>query len=108
MANTTELTAPDIHINSDQIRQKLKDHLAILSKEFKVRKIGIFGSYARNEATADSDIDILVEFREPIGWEFVDLQNYLEEILRHRVDLVTVRALKPQLKDTILSDVIYI
>lgn len=108
MASTTELTAPDSHITSNQIRQKLKDHLAILNQEFKVHRIGIFGSYARDQATTDSDIDVLVEFREPIGWEFVDLQNYLEEILRHRVDLVTVRALKPQLKDFILSDVIYI
>ena len=52
-------------------------------------------------------MDILVEFSEHIGWEIVDLKEYLEEVLGLKVDLVTVRALKPRLADTILGELVY-
>ncbi len=91
-----------------EIEQHLKKHHKLLNQKFKVKKIGIFGSYALGQTTEHNDIDILVEFYEAIGWEFVDLQEYLEKILGQKVDLVTVKALKPQLKDTILSQVIYV
>ena len=51
--------------------------------------------------------DILVQFSEYIGWEFIDLKQFLEEKLDREVDLVTVEALKPELKEEILRDVIY-
>jgi len=86
----------------------LKKYKPELEDRYKVKKIGIFGSYARGEQRKTSDLDILVEFSEPIGWEFVDLKEYLESILDMKVDLVTVRALKPQLKDRILQEVIYL
>jgi len=59
------------------------------------------------EEYEESDVDILVEFSEPIGWEFIDLVEYLEEILGKKVHLATVRALKPQLREKILSEVVY-
>ncbi|MDI3548708.1 MAG: uncharacterized protein PWR10_2360 [Halanaerobiales bacterium] len=89
------------------IEEKLKKEKDYLKNKFKVEKIGIFGSYARNEARDDSDIDLLVEFNENIGWEFIDLKDYLESKLNKKVDLVTVDALKPQLKSSILNEVIY-
>lgn len=89
-------------------REQLENNMALLKHRFKVKQLGIFGSYARNEATPQSDIDILVEFSEPIGWEIVDLQDYLTELLGHKVDLVTVKALKPQLKAEILQQVVYL
>jgi predicted nucleotidyltransferase len=52
-------------------------------------------------------VDILVQFSEDIGWEFVDLKQFLEENLERKVDLVTLEALKPELKEEILRDVIY-
>jgi predicted nucleotidyltransferase len=70
--------------------------------------MGIFGSYARGEEVEESDVDILVEFYEPIGWEFIDFMEFLEEILDIEVDLVTTGALKPQLKDQILKEVAYV
>lgn len=76
-------------------------------EKFKVKEIGIFGSYIRGEEFEKSDVDILVEFYDPIGWEFIDLKEFLEEILDKEVDLVTVRALKPRLKDKILKEVVY-
>ena len=93
--------------SQDGIREVLKKHKATLKEKFKVRQIGIFGSFARGEGMAESDIDILVEFSEPIGWEFIDLKEFLEEILGREVDLVTVKALKPQLKEKIMKEVVY-
>lgn len=52
-------------------------------------------------------MDILVEFYEPIGWEFVDLKEFVEKILGMDVDLVTAKALKPQLSEAILKEVLY-
>ena len=86
----------------------LKKYKPELEDRYKVKEIGIFGSYARGDQKRTSDLDVLVEFSEPIGWEFVDLKEYLESILDMKVDLVTVRALKPQLKDRILQEVIYL
>lgn len=89
------------------IEKILKSQKKLLKEKFQVKKIGVFGSFARNEQSAESDIDILVEFYGPIGWDFFDLQEYLENILQREVDLVTEKALKPQIKTTILKEVQY-
>lgn len=101
MARTENKTLEDI----EEILKKSKP---LLKEKFKVKEIGIFGSYARREAKKKSDIDIIVEFYEPMGWEFVDLKEYLEKILGKEVDLVTPRALKPQMSKEILSEVVYV
>lgn len=76
---------------------------------FGVRRIFIFGSYAREEQTSQSDVDIAVELERPLGWEIVDLHDYLEEILNTRVDLTTIEALKrkPYLWASIEKDFVY-
>lgn len=94
-------------MNNKKLEKKLKDLKPTLEKNYKVKNIGIFGSYARKEANENSDIDILVEFSDDIGWEFIDLKDFLEEKLEKEVDLVTEEALKPELKKNILKDVIY-
>lgn len=91
----------------EEIKETLQRFKPILKEKFKVKEIGIFGSCVRGEESEESDVDILVEFYEPIGWEFIDFKEFLEEILGKEVDLVTVRALKPQLKDKILKEVVY-
>ncbi len=91
----------------EHIKETLKRFKPILQEKFKVKEIGLFGSYVRGEESEKSDIDILVEFSEPIGWEFIDLVEFLEKILGRKVDLVTIRALKPQLKERILKEVVY-
>ncbi len=90
-----------------QLAETLSEYKPVLARKFKVKTIGVFGSCARGEESEGSDVDILVEFSGPIGWEFVDLKEFLEGILGRRVDLVTVRALKPRLKDAILSETVY-
>jgi len=90
-----------------EIEKRLKSYKPELREKFKVKRIGVFGSYARGEETKTSDIDILVELSEPIGWEFVDLKEFLEGILGMDVDLVTDKALKPQLSRSILEELVY-
>jgi predicted nucleotidyltransferase len=91
------------------IQSLLHQNGDFLEYTFGIKQIGVFGSYARETAvTHVSDIDILVEFSRPIGWEIVDLHAYLENLLGQRVDLVTTNALKPELKSTILSEVVYV
>ena len=89
------------------IEKILKKYKPELKQKFNVEKIGIFGSYVRGEEKKNSDIDILVSFSSPIGWEFVDLKEFLEKILDKKVDLVTIPALKSQLRDHILKEVVY-
>lgn len=72
---------------------------------FGVSKLAIFGSSAKNKAGKDSDIDILVDFDSKKGFfVFVDLKEYLENILHCHVDLVTKKGLHPALKERILSE----
>jgi hypothetical protein len=91
----------------EEIERTLKELKPSLSEKFKVKRIGIFGSYLRGEQSEESDVDILVEFSGPIGWEFIDFKEFLEETLGQEVDLVTLRALKPQMRDRILKEVVY-
>lgn len=89
------------------IIKTLKKHEKEIREKYKVKKIGVFGSYVRGDQEETSDIDVLVEFEKPIGWEFFDIKEFLEEILGKDVDLVTVGALKPLLKDKVLKEVVY-
>ncbi|MEX2403490.1 MAG: nucleotidyltransferase family protein [Balneolales bacterium] len=85
------------------IEQHLKTLKPTLYEKYKVKEIGVFGSFARGEQTDASDIDILIELQEPLGWGFFDLKEFLESQLNRHVDLVTRNALKKQLKEKILS-----
>jgi len=90
------------------IENKLKELKPLLNQKYFVERIGYFGSYSRNEQTIYSDIDIVVYFRKPMGWEFFDLQELLEKELKLKVDLVSEKALKEQLKQIILNSVIFV
>jgi predicted nucleotidyltransferase len=90
-----------------QIEETLAQYKSVLRDKYKVVNIGIFGSYVHGEQSKVSDIDILVEFSEPVGWEFIDLKEFLESLLEVKVDLLTKNALKPQIRDRILNEVVY-
>jgi predicted nucleotidyltransferase len=94
----------------EEIKDTLKKHKEELRKNFKVKEIGIFGSYVRGEQKKrGSDIDILVDFEEPIGFfKFMDLEEYLSNLLGTKVDLISKKALKPRIGKYILKEVIYI
>lgn len=77
--------------------------------KFGVKSLAVFGSVARNEARPDSDVDILVEFDGPATFaRYMDLKFFLEDLLGRPVDLVTVKALKPQIKPNVDRDAIYV
>lgn len=79
-----------------------------LTSKYHVGRIGIFGSVARGDYSALSDIDILVELSKPIGmFRFIELEQVLSLLLGKRVDLVTKEALKPMIKKQILDEVVY-
>ena|SRR3989344_1890610 len=91
------------------VQQKFHTQMSRLQREYNVQRIGVFGSFVRGDQTPTSDIDILVELSEPIGlFRFVGLEHCLEELLGRDVDLVTPRALKPAMKDTVLRQVVYV
>ena len=79
-----------------------------LQKEYAVKTVGLFGSFADGTQTDMSDIDILVEFEYPVGWQFFKLEKYLEKMLHSKIDLVTVNALKEHYKPYVLSQIQYI
>ncbi len=92
-----------------EIKAVLAKHKPEIQKKFKVKEIGVFGSTTRGEHKKTSDVDVLVEFSEPVGlFEFMDLEDYLREILGARVDLVSRKALKPHIGRRILEEVIFI
>jgi len=95
-------------ITKNQILSKLSELKPILYQDYSVKKIGLFGSFADNTFTADSDIDILIELEKPIGWKFFSLELYLEKVFNRKIDLVTKNSLKEQIKDIILNQVNYI
>ena len=92
----------------EKIRAKLASHKRELETKFHVKDVGIFGSYARGDQVAVSDVDILVTFNKPIGLGFVELAEYLEDILGVKVDLVSAGALKPKMKRHIEADIMYV
>ena len=90
----------------DKIRKSLSANMAQLRKEFGLVSIGIFGSQARGTAGRSSDVDVLVEFARPIGmFRFLELEERLSKILGAKVDLVTRKALKPNIGRRILEEV---
>ena len=91
-----------------EIEKIIKQHHRELEEKYKVKRIGVFGSYARGEQIEGSDIDVLVEFKEPVGFLFIHLADFLEEILESEVDLVTPDAIKPNRKRYIMEDVSYV
>jgi len=93
----------------EEIKRELEELKPILREKFKVKSIGLFGSYIRGEVTRKSDLDVLVEFSEPIGFfEFIELEDFLSEKLDVKVDLVMEKTLKPRIKDRILKEAVYV
>lgn len=92
----------------DEIRRILADKKHELRARFHVKNIGIFGSYVRGENADQSDLDILVDFDQPVGWEVVDLHEFLEAQLGMKVDLVTKGAVtrNPRLWKSIKEDLV--
>ena len=97
----------NVEANKVNIISLIREKQSELAIRFTVKRIGVFGSYARGNAGPESDVDILVDLTEPTFDNYMDLKFYLEEILDHPVDLVIHDAIKPRLKPIIEQEVVY-
>lgn len=92
-----------------EVKKTIKKHKAELEEKYKVSEIGIFGSFVRGLQKKRSDIDILVDFGElPDVFLLIDLEDYLRKILKKKVDLVRKGAIRPELKEIISKEAVYI
>lgn len=90
------------------IKLKLALLKPLLEKKYAVSELGLFGSYVRNEQNEQSDLDVLVDFKEPIGIEFIDLADLLEKELNMKVDLVSRNGINPKYFSIIQSEIVYV
>lgn len=101
------------NLSKETILQLIKQHKNELEKEYGIKELGLFGSYANGIPNDESDIDILIDFIESDHnqmslFDFLDIKDKLEAILHHKVDLVMKSALKKAIKNRILQEVVYV
>ena len=95
--------------NLTQLVGTLRQQLPLLTKRYHVESLGVFGSYVRHEQQPDSDLDILVTFREPPSLlKFIEMENYLSDTLGVKIDLVMKDGLKRHIGQRILREVVAI
>jgi len=91
----------------NEIKEVLRKNKDVIAKEFKAEIVGIFGSYARGEQKEESDVDIIVRFKEGATlFDLVGLADFIEERLGIKADVVSERAIRPELKERILKEVV--
>ncbi|MFP7754791.1 nucleotidyltransferase family protein [Thermodesulfobacteriota bacterium B35] len=94
-------------LNVEEILKKLRELKPELTERYKVRDIGLFGSFARQEQRLDSDIDLLVEFGDEADlFDLIGLSLYLEEVFGCSVDVVPRKALREELREAVLQQVV--
>lgn len=90
------------------IKEKLGQLKNELSEKYYVQNIGLFGSVVRNDFTPQSDIDIIVDFSKPIGIEFIDLADFIEDRLKRKIDLVSRMGIKDKYFKAIKKEIVYV
>jgi predicted nucleotidyltransferase len=94
-------------MNCEKVRQILQQHRGELIQKYRVRSLSVFGSVARDEAGASSDVDLLVEFDLPVGYfGLFALQDHMEALLGCEVDLGMLGSLKPRIWERVLEECI--
>lgn len=91
-----------------EIKKALAQLKPELAQKFHVHTIGLFGSVVRDDFSTSSDIDIIVDFIKPVGVEFIDLANYMEQRLQKKVDLVSRRGIKYKYFKAIEQEIVYV
>lgn len=101
--NQTMLSKPDL----GAIRTILREKLSEIRTRYRVKSLGLFGSYVRGEQTQSSDLDILVDYEvAPTFFQFIELEDYLTELVGVKVDLVMKKALKPRIGDRVIAELV--
>lgn len=91
-----------------EIQSILEGYKPMLYEKYAIKSLAIFGSYARKEQNDQSDLDLIVEFKDKIGIRFIDLADDIEKIIGIKVDLVSKRGIKEKYLHAIQSDLIYV
>ena len=86
----------------------LRNHKLELQRKYPVSGLGVFGSYARGEATDKSDIDIAVELSGPMGLNFVEMADEIEALFGIKTDVVPKRAIKPKYLEYVEKNIVYV
>lgn len=97
-------------LTKDEILNKLKEIKPELYNKFYIKNLGLFGSYVRGENSETSDIDLLFEYDETKPFSYftlIDLEDFLSDLFKIKIDLANKKTLKQDLKDNILSEVIF-
>jgi predicted nucleotidyltransferase len=99
-------------MTKEQVVTILRRQYSYLVSEYGIKRIGIFGSYAKGTPTEESDIDIVTEFEIPIGLKFIELAGYLEQILGQKVDILTPVGIQgirnPRIAKEIQESIVYV
>ncbi len=95
--------------NKDQILKMILNNKNII-RDFGVSKIGLFGSFVRNEQNEESDIDLIVQFEQgkKSYIKFINLSDYLEKLFNKKVDLLTEKGISPYMKSRIEKEAVYV
>ena len=96
---TQETPNGSIMLTREKIIESLREHYPHLVAEHGVKKIGLFGSYAKGTPNEASDVDVIVEFEHPIGFKFIEFTEYLERLFGRRVDVLTPSGLQLCMSD---------
>lgn len=92
----------------ETILEKLRAYKPELQRKYPISRLGVFGSYARREATENSDIDVAVELNGPMGLNFVAMANEIENLFGIKVDVVPKRSIKSIYQPSVEKDILYV
>lgn len=99
-------------MNKENIIKTLKKELPYLRSEYNIKKMGLFGSFVKGKQHKGSDIDIIVEFKKPLGIRFVDFAEHIESVLGKDVDVLTLEGIKSirikEIADNIKRSILYV
>lgn len=99
-------------LTTEKVIKILRKELPYLGSNYGVKRIALFGSFAKGVQREDSDIDILVEFEKPIGFKFMDFVEYIEKLIGRKVDILTPEGIKgiriKQVAEDIKRGVVYV
>ena len=99
-------------LTRETIINRLRENHSFLHDEYGVKRIGLFGSFAKEAADENSDVDVVVEFERPIGFKFIELVDYLETLFEKEVDVLTLTGIQSirvgKVAENISQSVVYV
>ena len=100
---------PSAELSLETLRTLIRQQKDMFRQRYRITEVGIFGSYARGEQTATSDVDVLVDYEQaPTLSRLIELREYLSNLIGVPVDVVTKKGLKPRIREQVLAEVVYL